>query len=421
MALKALIITYYWPPAGGSGVQRWLYFVKYLRNNGIEPVVFTVENPKYPITDKSLESQIPEGIEIVRQKIWEPGQMISKNKNAGSGFLPEKPSFIQKFKQYIRANYFIPDARKFWIKPSSKKIIQYLQKNPVDWIITTGPPHSVHLIGKKVKEKTGVKWLADFRDPWTEIDYFHHLPLTQKSKARHLELETEVLQKADQVTVVSNTMKSQFEKINPNCTVITNGFDDAHVSEAPEMDKPFTITHIGMLNADRNPILLWEVLAEMLEENEDFEASVQINLVGHIADEVRNSIRLYNLERFVNYTQYLPSHAVAAFQMKSQVLLLIINNVPSAKTIITGKVYEYLRAKRPILAIAPTDGDLADIIDHTQSGIVVDFDDKEGLKQGLDLYFKHFMKNQLKIESKNVEQFHRKNLTLQLAELLKKA
>ena len=154
MALKALIITYYWPPAGGSGVQRWLYFVKYLRNNGIEPVVFTVENPKYPITDKSLESQIPEGIEILRQKIWEPGQMVSKNKNAGSGFLPEKPSLIQKFKQYIRANYFIPDARMFWIKPSSKKIIQYLQKNPVDWIITTGPPHSVHLIGKKVKEKT---------------------------------------------------------------------------------------------------------------------------------------------------------------------------------------------------------------------------------------------------------------------------
>lgn len=418
MALKALIITYYWPPAGGSGVQRWLYFVKYLRDYGIEPIVFTASNAKYPITDTSLQQQIPEGIEVITHKIWEPGSNNNKKNTASNGFLSKKPSLMQRLKLYIRANYFIPDARMFWIKPSAKKIIKYLKNNHVDFIITTGPPHSVHLIGKKVKEKTHVKWLADFRDPWVEIDYFHHLPLSNSSKKKHQLLETEVLKKADIVTVVSKTMQENFAKIQPNCHVITNGYDDVNVPKSPEMDKPFTMTHIGMLNSDRNPLLFWEVIAELVEENEDFEQNVQINLVGTIADEVRNSIRSFELERFVNYTQYLPNHAIAPFQLKSQVLLLIVNNVPSAKNIITGKVYEYLRAQRPILAIAPTDGDLAEIIDNTKSGIVVDFEDKEGLRESILMYFNHYKKNQLEIQSVGVEQYHRKNLTKQLSELL---
>ena len=419
MAIKALIVTYYWPPAGGSGVQRWLYFVKYLREFGIEPIIFTVENPSYPITDTSLENHFPKDVEVIRQKIWEPGNLVSKNNQNGSGFLPEKPGTVQKFKNYIRANFFIPDAKMFWIRPSVKKIEKYLKTNPVDFIITTGPPHSVHIIGKKVKEKTGIKWLADFRDPWTEIDYFHHLPLTKKSKSKHHLLEKEVLSQADIVTVVSKTMKQNFDKFNSNCIVITNGYDDESIEKKPEMDKPFTLSHIGMINADRNPVMLWEVLAELIENNEEFEAQLQINLVGHIADEVRNSIREYELERFVNYTKYIPNHAVGAFQLKSQVLLLLVNKVPSAKNIITGKVYEYLRSHRPILAIAPIDGDLAEIIDDTQSGLVIDFEDKDGLKKAIEIYFKHFLANELVIESVGIEKYHRKNLTEQLAEILK--
>lgn len=413
--MKVLIITYYWYPAGGSGVQRWLYFVKYLRSFGVEPVIFTADKAKYPILDKSLATQIPDNVEIIKQKIIEFGG--GKNQNS-TGFLPEKPGLIQKFKNYIRANFFIPDARKLWIYPSAKKIEKYIKKNPVDFIITTGPPHSVHLIGKKVKEKTGVKWIADFRDPWTDIDYFHHLPLTRSSKEKHKLLEKSVLKSADKVIVVSKTMQEKYSMYNSECHVITNGFDTIDHEKPIELDKPFTLTHIGMLNADRNPKLLWKVLADMIYEDEIFEQDVQINLVGHIADEVRNSIRQYDLERFVNFTQYIPNTAVADFQRKSQVLLLIVNQVPSAKNIITGKVYEYLRAKRPILAIAPTDGDLAEILDQTQAGVVVDFDDYESLKDAIILYYNHYKKGNLTIESKNIEQYHRKNLTQQLVKLM---
>ncbi|MDP3352735.1 MAG: glycosyltransferase, partial [Flavobacteriaceae bacterium] len=223
--IKALIITYYWPPSGGSGVQRWLKFVKYLREYGIEPIIYTVENPDYIFRDESLINDIPEGIEILKQPIWEPYQLANlfskKQKNENAGFLGQQKSTIGKIKNYIRANYFIPDARFFWIKPSVKYLKKYLKENNVDVVISTGPPHSLHLIAQQLKKETGIKWIADFRDPWTEIDYFHHLPLTVKSKKKHYELEQNVLKDADEVIVVGNSMKENYAKFSKNITVIT--------------------------------------------------------------------------------------------------------------------------------------------------------------------------------------------------------
>ncbi len=418
--MKVIIITYYWPPAGGSGVQRWLYFVKYLHDFGIEPIVFTVANPNYPITDKDLANNIPENIEIIRQKIYEPNKFLGKNnKKIAAGFLQKNPSKFQKIVQYIRANYFIPDARKFWIKPSVRKLKKYIKQHPVDWIITTGPPHSVHLIGKSLKEKTRTKWLADFRDPWTEIDYFHQLPLTKKSFKKHQILEQTVLSKADLVTVVGNTMYEKYVSVNPNCKVLTNGFDDEGIEENITLDSLFTLTHIGMLNADRNPITFWKVIKEILEEHPEFDSHVKINLIGKVADEVKDSIRKYHIEKYISYTNYIPHNSVLKYQKKSQVLLLFINQVPNAKGIITGKIFEYLQAKRPVLALAPIDGDLATIINKTNAGQVIAFNDEVTLKRVILDYFESYLKNKLQVNSHNTSIYHRKNLTSQLAELLK--
>ena len=226
---KVLIITYYWPPAGGSGVQRWLKFMKYLRDFDIEPIIYTVKNPSYPILDDSLLSEIPEGIEIVKQPIFEPNSLLSifgsKSKNESAGFLDPNPSFLGKIMQYIRANYFIPDARKYWIKPSVRFLSNYIEKNAVDVVITTGPPHSLQLIGLQLKKQKGVKWISDFRDPWTEIDYFHQLPLTKKATKKHHILEEEVIRKSDMILVVGDTMKKKFLKYSDSIEVITNGFD----------------------------------------------------------------------------------------------------------------------------------------------------------------------------------------------------
>ena len=419
-----MIITYYWPPSGGSGVQRWLKFVKNLPSFGIEPVVYTVENPSYAIIDNTLQSEVPKDIIVLKQPIKEPNRFFSlfgsSKKKVSAGFLDPKPSLLGKMAQYIRANYFIPDARKFWIKPSVKYLLDYLSKEKIDIIITTGPPHSLHLIGLQLKKKTGIKWIADFRDPWTDIDYFHQLPLSEKANQKHHRLEKEVVSSADQVIVVGNTMKNKFLPFNKRIEVITNGYDDILQDSIEPLDSEFTFVHVGMMNADRNPLVFWEVLSELVNENDSFANDLKIKLIGRLADHVLRSIKDHKLAPFVEIITYLPHEEVKRFQKCAQVLLLAVNKVPSSKGIITGKIFEYMQAKRPILAIGPTDGDLAEIIEHTKTGKVVDFEDKESLKKTILEMYSAYKNKSLRVNSKNIEQFHRKNLTHQLVQIIKK-
>jgi glycosyltransferase involved in cell wall biosynthesis len=420
--LKVLIVTYYWPPSGGSGVQRWLKFVKYLQDFGIEPIVYTVANPKYPILDASLENEIPNNVIVLKQPIWEPNNLLSlfkkKKTQQSAGFLNPNPTFFGKLVQYIRANYFIPDARKFWVKPSVKYLKKYLQEHKIDAIITSGPPHSLHLIGLELKKELDIKWISDFRDPWTEIDYFEQLPLTRKSIQIHQKLEKEVVGKSDAVLVIGKTMKEKFNKLSNNIHVLTNGFDDDIISYKLEQDKKFTITHVGLMNADRNPISLWKAISEICKENIDFAKEYQIQFVGKIALEVLDSLEKHQIKNVVD-VGYVSHQEVITYQQKAQVLFLPVNNVKSAKGIITGKIFEYLQAKRPILAIGPINGDLAEIIKETNSGIVVGFEDVENLKKEILTMYNSFKSGVLKSNSKNIEQYHRRNLTEKLADIIK--
>lgn len=419
---KVLIITYYWPPAGGSGVQRWLKFVKYLRDFDIEPVIYTVDNPGYAINDKSLINEIPNSIETLRQPIFEPNSILNffgtKTNKESAGFLNPNPNFIGKIIQYIRANYFIPDARKFWIKPSVKFLSNYLEKNPVDVIITTGPPHSLHLIGLHLKKKKDIKWISDFRDPWTEIDYFHKMPLNKKAKKKHHQLEREVLKNSDSVIVVGNTMRDQYLKETDKVVTISNGFDTSDNKEVSHLDIFFSITHVGMMNADRNPSDLWKILKEICLENSDFKSDLKIRLIGKIAKEVSHDLNIFDsgITEVVDYVSYAE---VKKYQLETQVLLLCINNVPSARGIITGKIFEYLQAKRPILAIGPEDGDAAEILKNTNSGSIFGFENKQKLKQHILELYKDYKKNQLIVNSENIEQYHRRELTRKLAHLVR--
>ena len=420
--MKVLIVTYYWPPSGGSGVQRWLKFVKYLQDFGIEPIVYTVANPKYPILDASLENEIPNNVIVLKQPIWEPNNLLSlfkkKKTQQSAGFLNPNPTFFGKLVQYIRANYFIPDARKFWVKPSVKYLKKYLQEHKIDAIITSGPPHSLHLIGLELKKELDIKWISDFRDPWTEIDYFEQLPLTRKSIQIHQKLEKEVVGKSDAVLVIGKTMKEKFNKLSNNIHVLTNGFDDDIISYKLEQDKKFTITHVGLMNADRNPISLWKAISEICKENIDFAKEYQIQFIGKIALEVLDSLEKHQIKNVVD-VGYVSHQEVITYQQKAQVLFLPVNNVKSAKGIITGKIFEYLQAKRPILAIGPINGDLTEIIKETNSGIVVGFEDVENLKKEILTMYNSFKSGVLKSNSKNIEQYHRRNLTEKLADIIK--
>ena len=420
--MKVLIITYYWPPAGGSGVQRWLKFVKYFRDFNIEPIVYTVENPSYVITDNSNSKEIPKGITILKQPIFEPNIIFSKfgknSKKQSAGFLQDNVSMVGKFIQYIRANFFIPDARKYWVKPSVKYLSKYLKNRPVDVIITTGPPHSMHLIGLQLKQKLGIKWISDFRDPWTEIDYFHQLPLSKSSLKKHKYLEKQVISCSDMVIVIGNYMKNKYSSTSNNIKVITNGFDNDIPSALPlKIDKKFSITHIGLMNSDRNQPVFWKVIQELIDEVDGFRNDILLRFVGKISIEVEKSLKVFPSE-LIEKIDYVSHQEVFEYQQKTQILFLSINNVPTAKGIITGKIFEYLQVKKPILAIGPVDGDAAEIIKKTNAGVISDFDDKESLKINILNLYKQYKHGNLAVNSSGIKKYHRRELTRQLSNLI---
>jgi glycosyltransferase involved in cell wall biosynthesis len=428
---KVLILTYYWPPSGGAGVQRWLKFVKYLQDFNWEPIVYTAANGEIPEIDTSLEKDVPKNITILKTPIWEPYSAYKaligqkKNEKINAAFLNEskKKSPLNNLAIWIRGNFFIPDARKFWIKPSITYLSDYVSKNKIDAIISSGPPHSMHLIAKGLKKKfPQIKWVADFRDPWTNIDFYADLKLTKWADAKHKRLEKEVLNECDAAISIGNGMNTEFQSINNNPSqlskfhVITNGFDDDDLLKTQvEKDKKFSIAHIGTLVKSRNPEGLWRVLKELTSHNKTFKDALEIKLVGKLDIAVKESIEKHNLWQYVRKIDYLPHNEVIAEQQRSKVNLLLVNQTQNAKGILTGKFFEYLSAGAPILAIGPVDGDLAQILNETKAGYISDFNDETTLQKNILSLFEnqHITRNETAIKN-----YSRKNLTKKLSEIL---
>ena len=424
---KILIITYYWPPAGGPGVQRWLKFVKYLPDFGIQPFVYIPENPTYPIVDENLVKEVSDKAIIVKHKIFEPYQLASffsknKTKKISSGIIPnqKKQSFLDKTFLWIRGNLFIPDARVFWVKPSVSYLEKYIRENNIDTIITSGPPHSLHLIGLELKQKLNIKWFADFRDPWTTIGYHKSLRLSNYAIKKHKVLEHQVLNSADRIIVTSKTTKTEFEAITSKpIAVITNGYDDENVGKQI-LDTKFSLAHIGSFLSERNPSILWESLVELINEIPDFKSHLEIKLIGAVSQEVLENISQFGLNSYLYNLGYV-SHAEAiAHQRKSQVLLLIEINSEDTKSIIPGKLFEYMVSNRPIIAIGPKDSDFAEIITNTNTGVFLDYSEKMRLKSVILDFYNQFLQGKLQSYGVGLQKYSRKSLTGELVELLNK-
>lgn len=422
---KLLIITYYWPPAGGPGVQRWLKFVKYLPDFNVQPIVYVPENPTYPIIDKHLESEVSDKAIILKNPIFEPYQLASflsknKTKKISSGIIPnqKKQSFLEKVMLWIRGNLFIPDARVFWVRSSVKYLEKYIRENEIDTIITSGPPHSLHLIGLELKQKFNLQWLADFRDPWTTIGYHKSLRLSDYAAKKHKKLESQVLNSADTIIVTSKTTKLEFQALtNKPITVITNGFDVEKV-EKQTLDTKFSLAHIGSFLSERNPRILWESLVELCSEIPDFKNHLEVKLIGAVSQEVLETISAFGLNQYLNNLGYVSHAEAVAHQRKSQVLLLIEIDSEETKSILPGKLFEYLVSERPIVAIGPKDSDFAEIITNTNTGVFFDYSEKARLKQTIQEYYTRFSEGKLHSQGVGLQQYSRKNLTQQLVELL---
>jgi glycosyltransferase involved in cell wall biosynthesis len=422
---KLLIITYYWPPAGGPGVQRWLKFVKYLPDFDIQPIVYVPENPTYPIVDEGLLSEVSDKAIVLKNKIFEPYQLagfLSKKetKKISSGIIPaaKKQSFLERMLLWIRGNLFIPDARFLWVNPSVKYLKEYIQEHKIDTIITSGPPHSLHLIGLKLKQSLNINWYADFRDPWTTIGYHKALKLSSYADKKHKQLEKAVLNGADCIIVTSKTTKAEFKLLtHTRIEVITNGYDVENVAKQ-SLDEKFTMAHIGSFLSDRNPKVLWEVLQELIAENTLFATHFQLKLIGKVSQEILDSIAKYTLMDYCNNLGYVSHIEAIQHQRKSQVLLLIEIDSPETRSIIPGKLFEYMASERPIVAIGPKDSDFAEIITSTNTGVFFTYNEKEHLKKTIISYFESYLENKLQVYPVGLQQYSRKSLTKQLASLI---
>ena len=424
---KVLIITYYFPPAGGPGVQRWLKFVKYLPEYKIQPIVYVPENPSYPILDEALAAEIPKNAIVITKRIFEPyalARLFSKNKTKiiSSGIIPNerKQTTIDKVLLWIRGNLFIPDARVFWVKPSVSFLQQYIQENHIDTVITSGPPHSLHLIGMKLKSKLNIRWIADFRDPWTTIGYHDKLKLSNYATNKHKVLELQVLNAADTIIVTSKNTKLEFQKKTPKpIEVITNGYDTENIDKQV-LDAKFSIAHIGSFLSERNPIILWQSLSELAIAVPGFAQNLELKLIGTISKDILDTIQSYNLNDYLNCVGYVSHQEALIEQRKSQVLLLIEINSLQTISIIPGKLFEYMVSERPIIAIGPRGSDFAEIISNTNTGVFFDYSEKEGLKRTILDYYQKYLDWNLKTHPVGLDQYSRKNLTARLSQLILK-
>tara|TARA_B110000459_G_scaffold63819_1_gene71512 strand:- start:611 stop:1903 length:1293 start_codon:yes stop_codon:yes gene_type:complete len=424
---KVLIISYRWPPAGGIGVLRCLKFAKYLRDFGWEPVILTAQNASYQFLDYDNLKEVPDGIEIHRVPIFEPinafkkitGRKKEQPLQNITNNSTKKKSIIDKFGMWVRGNFFIPDARSAWIKPCIKYLDNYLVNNHIDAILTDGPPHTNTVIGMRVSQKHKIPWLADFQDPWTQVDYYTQLHIGRRADRIHRALEQEVFQTAKKITVASPSWKKDIESIGGrNVDVIYYGYDETDFAEfsAKEEDL-FVIFHGGLLGADRNPETLFSVLSELINKYPEIGSRVKLKFAGEVDISVKNALKKHSLLEYTELMGMIPRKQVVKEYEKSSLLLLPINKAENAAGRIPGKLFEMLRTNKPILVLGPDDGDVKSIIEKENAGCSFDYENKQSL---YDFMENSIVKNKFEnfSSSANIQVYSNKMITGQIAKYL---
>lgn len=424
---KVLVISYYFPPCGGVSVLRTLKFIKYLRDFGWEPIVYAPLNAEYESYDENNFKDLPENLTVIRRKIFEPFSLFKKisgrkkNETANPVFVRDrKLSLIDRFSIWVRGNFFIPDARMFWIRPSVRFLTKYIKENHIDAILSEGPPHTNTMIACKLAQKTGIPWLMQFQDPWTQVDYYKMFHIGKCADKKHHRLEKICFDTASKTTIVSSHWKHDLESIGAkNVEIVYWGYDEQDFpNQKYECDEKFSIIHAGLLGYDRRPDVFLKVLGDLKKENKDFAEDLQINFLGKVDYCVTEMIKDNNL--IDNY--YAPGDVirptVIEMTMKSHLLLLLLNIAENAKGRIPGKLFENLRAERPIICLGPTDGDVANILTETNCGKTFEYNDYDNIKNYIMEKYRLFKEGKNYIHSEGVEKFTSRNLTKQISEYL---
>jgi glycosyltransferase involved in cell wall biosynthesis len=426
---KVLVITYNWPTCGGIGVLRCLKFVKYLRKFGWEPVVYIPEGAEYPYLDKSNLKDIPENLTIIKGKIFEPFnafKILTGRKNTNLNnivHVREKQSIFDKLGVFVRGNFFIPDARSFWIKPSVKLLTKYVAQNKIDAIFTDGPPHTNTVIGTRLSTITGIPHLADFQDPWTQVDYYKLFKISAWADKIHKRMEQHTFKQSKKITIASPTWAADLENIGAkNVDVLYYGYDEDDFTKiTPQADKFFTFCHAGLLGFDRNPEGFFAAVESLNEEIPGFKKDFRLKLMGQVDFEVTNAINKYNLSNQVILLGTVQRDISLQEICNAWALLLPLNKADNAKGRMPGKFYEYLRAKRPVISFGPNDSDVTAIINDYKVGANFIYTDFESIKKYVkSLYLNYYVKSDFSgiNAAKDIAVFSNENQTKKLAHFL---
>jgi glycosyltransferase involved in cell wall biosynthesis len=422
---KVLIITYYWPPSGGAGVQRWLKFAKYLPEFGWQPIILTVdpEYASYPQRDESFFSEIHPDCLVYTTKSFEfynLYKLISGKKEVPyGGFANEsKESLFQKISKFLRGNFLLPDPRKGWNNYALKKATELIQKFDIKTVVTTSPPHSTQLIGLKLKQKLNVRWIADLRDPWTDIYYYGQFRHTALARKVDQNLERKVIENADLLITVSDDVKRIFSgktdvPVTGKIAVVPNGFDEEDFLNQPvKSDEKKVITYTGTISEAYDVGGLLKAIGHL---DEKIRQKLVIRFVGKVPPIIARKFETAGISTdLVGYVDHSKS---IEYLFLSDILLMVVPRVKNNRGIITGKFFEYLASQKPVLAIGPTDGDLAKIIDETKCGRLFEYEDSEGIEK----FISEQLINPLTgVKPEIIAQFSRKQLTGRISELMEK-
>lgn len=427
---KVLIVTYYWPPAGGPGVQRVLKFAKYLPEYGWQPIVLTVKHGVYPAIDKSLEKEVPDACRVYKTQILEPSFAykkfigMHKDERIPISILAKKPRGVKRrIANWIRLNLFIPDAKRGWQFFAVKEGKNILEKEKPDLIFSSSPPPTVHLIARKLSKKSGIPWIADFRDPWTDIHYYEKQPRLLFVKWLDNKYEISVLREANKITCISQLdIEADFSKkiSAEKCINIPNGYDESDfkgIDISKQENKKFLLMHLGAIGNERNPINLFESIRELANEEKINQNNFEIDLIGKVERDIINTIQLFNINDYVSLIDYMPHHEALDQSLYASMMLLLITQSEKNKRILPGKTFEYLRTGKPVLALGPVDGEVARIINSTQTGKIFEYSNKAGIKEYILVQFNRWQNRDYsdKFNLDRISQYERKNLTEKLA------
>ena len=415
------ILTYYWPPSGGSGVQRWLRFSNHLAELGWEVHVFTFKNPQFEVIDNDNIGLVNPSIKVNKIKGFEPSKFLKslftyKSKfrtySDGVGFRHDNSSITSAV---IRELFFFPDARKFLISPAYKFIKKYFQENNLNHLITTGPPHSMHNVGLRLKRDIKIKWITDFRDPWSNFFQNKLLNQLESTQKKHLREEERILKNADAVLTTAKSLNQEFSKVNNECFYIPSGFKN---TISCKTHKKFRILYAGSMKPIQNPRNLWAALSDLIETKENFKELVEIVLIGNIDNHILVSDEFKRIKKRKIIDHISKSELDKEIGI-SELLVVCSVNMKSSNDIIPGKFFHYLSSNKNILGITNKGSDLENIIIDTQSGKSFDYNNYHDLKNYIYESFKSYLIGKSK-KRKIVSKYMSYNIAQKIEQIITK-